>query len=67
MKTKIKLIAKQSIEIDNLKTRLEESNNKLKKIKLLLTSIGAPLNDNINNYNKEQLKIFFKIEQIIEN
>jgi len=66
MITKTKLITKQALKIYDLETRLDKLNSKLRDIHILITNIGAPLNDNINHYNEEQLKIFFKIQQIIE-
>lgn len=38
---------------------------KANKIRLELISIGAPLNDNLLEYNREQLKPFFKIRDIL--
>lgn len=60
-----RLTAKQALEIDDLKIRLNDANEKIKDVIQTITCIGAPLNDNIDHFNKQQLKIFFKIEQIL--
>lgn len=60
-----KLIAKQALEIDSLKTKLENAEDKIKNVINIITCIGAPLNDNYHQYNKNQLKIFFEIHQIL--
>lgn len=59
------LTAKQALKIDKLKTQLKIAEDKNKRVMRKITCIGAPLNDNLHHYNKEQLKIFFEIEQIL--
>ena len=58
------LISEQQIDIRHL----TEVNNKYKEaldeIHNLLVCCGGPLNDNFQQYSKEQLKIFFKIDSL---
>lgn len=60
------LIAKQQLEIENLKGRVYEMNNVLRDIKLTLVCIGGPLNDNKLMYSKEQRKPLHEINRMIE-
>lgn len=54
--TKDELIAKQQLQIEEYKTKLRD--NLMVKRELIgsLYSIGAPLNDNLLKFNKDQLK-----------
>jgi hypothetical protein len=61
-----KLITKQALEIEELKEKVNDYNESVKLIRGLLFSVGAPLNDNILGYSKEQRKIFHDIANILE-
>jgi hypothetical protein len=61
------LIAKQQLEIENLKERVSEMNSVLCDIRLSLVCIGGPLNDNILGYNAAQRRPLHKIKEMIEN
>lgn len=52
---KDQLIAKQQLEMEELKERIEEYQDTLKQIYYAMYNIGAPLNDNILNFNTKQL------------
>lgn len=60
-----KLTAKQALEINDLQESLQDKKQKIKRVLSKITCIGAPLNDNLHQYNKKQLEIFFEIEQIL--
>jgi len=59
------LIAKQQLEIEELKTKIEIADQCRKEIYGVLYCIGGPLNDNVDRYKMQQLKPFFKIAQIL--
>lgn len=59
------LIIKQQIEIEELKSSLQEYEDVLKGVSGMLFSVGAPLNDNILNFNKEQRAFLHRIAQMI--
>lgn len=48
-----------------LEADMAQAEDKLKRIRLQLICIGAPLNDNFLRYSKEQLKPFGKIQDIL--
>lgn len=48
-----------------LKKELKDAHEALGSISSMLFSIGGPLNDNVRQYNKEQLRIFFRINDEI--
>lgn len=49
------------LEADNSNMLVQLSN-----VRMQLINIGAPLNDNFLQYSKEQLKPFFKIQDILD-
>lgn len=59
--TKDELIAKQQLEIEELKEILIETEEGLDNIHLLCVSIGGPLNDNCKRYTRRQMEDFFQI------
>ncbi len=63
--TESELIAKQQLEIENLKEWLEEYKDSMQRIHGLLFNIGAPLNDNILGFNKEQRLYLHKINHCL--
>lgn len=64
--TQEQLIAKQALQIEDLKERLAVLKTASKNVLMMLHCIGGPLNDNKHGYTKEQLKIFFNIEKELE-
>lgn len=63
--TDTELIALQArkmmeLEADNSRMLVQLSN-----IRMQLIAVGAPLNDNFLQYSKEQLKLFLKIQDIL--
>jgi peptidoglycan hydrolase CwlO-like protein len=54
--------AKELVEKNEEVVRLQK---KIRQIRTELTSVGAPLNDNILGYTDKQLKPFADIEDII--
>jgi hypothetical protein len=64
--TKDELIAKQQIQIEEQKERISETNRLRKLLISRFCSIGAPLNDNVLQFNKEQIKWLQEIEDIIQ-
>jgi len=59
------LIAKQQLEIESLKEDVNAMQEGFQSIYNHLYSIGAPLNDNVLNFSKEQLTPFFRIGDIV--
>ena len=64
--TKDELIAKQQLEIEDYKAQLIENTKIGLEIKGKFYSIGAPLNDNILQFNKDQLKWCFQVVELVE-
>lgn len=52
--TKNELIAKQQIEIEELKIANKHNSESFRTIHNMLYGCGAPLNDNCLNFNREQ-------------
>ena len=48
-----------------LKKELKQYKDNVKLVKSMLVSIGGPLNDNYHQYNKDQLKISWTIDRIL--
>ena len=59
------LVVEQILEIRKLNKENEDYERRIKKAVQRLYSCGGPLNDNYHKYSKEQLKIFFDIEDLI--
>ena len=64
--TKDELIAKQQLEIESLKRELDGWEETRQIMHNQLYGIGAPLNDNVLNFSKEQLKWFFNISGLFD-
>ena len=64
--TKDELIAKQQLEIEGYKSKLIENTEIARQIRCKFYSVGAPLNENILQFNKEQLKWCFQVVQLLE-
>ena len=63
--TQEELICKQQIALEELTLLLAVNKQTVKALKSKFYSIGQPLNDNILQFNKEQLKWVFSVEQLI--
>lgn len=59
------LIAEQQLKISDMEKLINKYQTNFKSIYYLLYNVGAPLNDNLYKYNREQLKVFFDIAEII--
>ena len=59
------MIADLTKENYMLKKELKQYKDNVKLVKSMLVSIGGPLNDNYHQYNKDQLKIFWTIDRIL--
>ena len=64
--TKDELIAKQQMEIENLKLHLSRFKDARDRIIKYMVCIGGPLNDNKLMYTNEQKQIFFRISSQID-
>jgi hypothetical protein len=64
--TKDELIAKQQLQIEDYKARLIENTKIGREIKGKFYNIGQPLNDNILQFNKDQIKWCFQIVELVE-
>ena len=64
--TKDELIAKQQLEIEDYKAQLIENTKIGRDIKGKFYNIGAPLNDNILQFNKDQMKWCFQVVELVE-
>ena len=64
--TKDELIAKQQLEIEDYKAQLTENTKIGRQIKGKFYNIGAPLNDNILQFNKDQMKWCFQVVELVE-
>ncbi len=60
------LIAKQQLEIENLKKLIEMKNEALQEIHMSCICIGGPLNDNVKCYTKVQMGDFWRINNAAE-
>ena len=66
MSTKeIELIAKQQLEIQDLKDCLNILEENIAGVSTLLFSVGGPLNDSLQKYTFEQRKPFHQIARIL--
>jgi len=59
------MIADLTKENYMLKKELKQYKDNVKLVKSMLVSIGGPLNDNYHQYNKDQLKIFWTIDRVL--
>lgn len=64
--TNDELITKQQLEIEELKTLIKENESQKEKVHCLLFNIGAPLNDNLLNFNKEQRRWLYQIAYALQ-
>ena len=64
--TKDELIVKQQLEIEKYKKMLEENKKLKSKIVRKFYACGQPLNDNVLQMNKEQMKWCFEVVGLAE-
>jgi hypothetical protein len=64
--TKEELIVNQQLEIENYKENISHNKEIVKQLQGKLYSIGAPLNDNILNFNHKQLVWLASVSELIE-
>lgn len=62
--TQDELVAKQSLEIANLKEMLTDRQKRLRDIDRMLHCIGGPLNDNVLEYTSKQLGPFRRVAEL---
>ncbi len=60
------LIAKQQLEIETQREIFEENRELILKIRMKFIAIGAPLNDNILQFNHKQLQWVARVLDLIE-
>lgn len=62
------IIANQARKIEEMSETIKKYEESRKKIRMILYSVGAPLNDNFNflQYSKDQLIPFFEIADEVE-
>jgi len=60
------LIAKQQLEIEELKITSNNRRQALEAIHLQCVCIGGPLNGNVKGYTRKQMKDFWDINEIAE-
>lgn len=65
--SKDELIAKQQLEIEQYKIAMAENKKTAKDLHMKFFAIGQPLNDNVLQFNKEQIKWAFSVYDLIEN
>jgi hypothetical protein len=63
---KDELIVKQQLEIEQYKTMLQENAAIRKALIARFYGIGAPLNDNVLQFNREQQKWCFQVAQLVD-
>jgi len=61
----VELIARQQLEIANLKASNKTMNDNLHKIYNICYCIGGPLNDNKLQYTRGQMKDFYHIIRLV--
>lgn len=64
--TKDELIATQQLEIEKYKEMSERDSQTIKSLIGKFYNIGAPLNDNVLQFNKAQQKWLFEILDLID-
>ncbi len=64
--TKEELITKQQLQIEELTKDLEYTNGLLEQASRMFICIGAPLNDNVLKFNKQQLKWASEVHNILK-
>jgi|GEM_PF-1720501 len=61
--TKDELIAKQQLEIEELKVKVSRQQEAIKKVHSRFTCIGGPLNDNFLEFDKRQMTLIYEADQ----
>ena len=62
--TQDELIAKQALEIAELRVKVADHERRLRDIDLTLHCIGGPLNDNVLGYTPKQLGPFRRMAEL---
>lgn len=60
------LISKQQLEIEKYKKAFEENKELINDITCKFVCVGQPLNDNLLQFNKEQIKWCFEVFSLVE-
>ena len=58
-------IASQAMKITLLENKISQYRENTKQVLMLIGGIGGPLNDNKLKFSRDQMKLFLKIEEII--
>jgi hypothetical protein len=61
--TKTQVIARQAKRIEEMRVRLKAANEAAGRIHMQIYGGGGPLNDNVDGFDKEQLKVFHRIAE----
>lgn len=64
--TKDELIAKQQLEIEEMKSVFEANKQVISDLHFKIHGIGQPLNDNCLKFNKEQLLWVSQVLELVE-
>ena len=64
--TKDELISKQQLEIEEFKEREKYNKEIVSSLNARFTNIGAPLNDNVLQFNNDQIKWALRTFELIE-
>ena len=64
--TKNELIAKQQFEIEDYKSKVIKNTEIARAIKGKFYNIGQPLNDNVLQMNKGQMRWCFQVVELVE-
>jgi len=64
--TKDELIAKQQLAIEELSEREILYQSAIDSAIMVMICIGGPLNDNVLGFTKEQIMVFHKIQNYLE-
>lgn len=67
MPTPESIIGTQVIKIEELLEELTLYKKACQRIRLELVGMGGPLNDNVLQFNADQLKVFHRIETYLKN
>lgn len=65
-KEALAIIGQQAIEIANLKEEARDLRERINKACLRMICIGGPLNDNVLQFNKDQLRLIHNIYNELE-
>ena len=66
MSKELELIAKQQLQIEDLKLMLGHARTNMREIHSSIICVGGPLNDNCLGYTRPQLKLFWDFKELAE-